>query len=66
MTTLTDFLLARIAEDEAVAQAADSPDFRFDLDGKSTDAFAHIARHDRALAGIWADHPAYEAEWGLS
>ena len=145
MTSLVDFLLSRIAEDEAVARAcaeafpspwdvvdrghsatvkADAPNFwvvsAIDQEQETPgrwpgEHLEHIALHDparvlaqcaaykaiveehhkvrdqielenlkrgptwgcvcyggwpcrtiRALASIWADHPAYEAEWGLS
>lgn len=57
MITLTDFLLARIAEDKAVARAALDLNRRFDGDGGWTPAgledpwpeeVAHITRHDPA------------------
>jgi hypothetical protein len=61
--TLTDFLLARIAEDEDAARAADAPYFLYDLDGKGADQFAHIARHDppRVLAECEAKRRIVEA-----
>lgn len=52
--TLTEFLLTRIAEDEAGAER----DWHWEL----------IARRDyaqRLLATVYADHPDYDPEWCL-
>lgn len=51
MTTLPEFLLARIAEDEAIAEVAEEESagsWEFDLDAKGRAGFEHITRHDPA------------------
>jgi len=54
--TLTDFLLARIAEDEAAA-LSDASGSSYDRSGR---VFAYIVRQ---LAVVYADHPDYRDEW---
>ena len=77
MSDLTDFLLARIAEDEAGASgelAAHagrlSAEWRGVLEGVLVEAEArrHIVTEGlesalRALATMYVDHPDYRAEW---
>lgn len=59
--TIVEFLLARIAEVEAMARAVvteePADNWPFDLDAKGPAAFAHIVRHDpaRVLARCEAD-----------
>jgi len=71
--TLTEFLLARIAEDEAVAQAADG-EYYWIKDGERTVAYldrflprvlAECSAKRGAISAAWDDHARIEGEWGF-
>lgn len=79
--TITEFLLARVAEDEQVARAAQSPlgatIFTDPRRGGKQSMLTHIARHDparvlaeceakrEAVEAAWSDHLRIEGEWGM-
>ena len=82
MSALTDFLLARIAKDEAqVTDAADDSPVPADCwpperilaecAAKREQVAQIIAlriengRIARAMATVWAEHPAYDPDWRL-
>lgn len=77
MTSLTDFLLARIDDDEAVAQHGDGglmEGAHFDPDRVLAECEAKrqlliMWHHDsvypelRVMASVYSNHPDYRAEW---